>query len=50
MKVDASNGGLINYLEDPDADVENMLYDTGVPRLKLIPAADRVMATRRRST
>ena len=38
MKVDASNGGLINYLEDPDADVESMLYDTGVPRLKLIPA------------
>jgi Mrp family chromosome partitioning ATPase len=38
MKIDTARGGLINYLEDPDADVENMLYDTGVPRLKLIPA------------
>ena len=38
MKIKASNGGLVNYLEDLDADVENMLYDTGVPRLKLIPA------------
>lgn len=38
MKINAANGGLVNYLEDLDADVENMLYDTGVPRLKLIPA------------
>ena len=38
MRIDASNGGLVNYLEDPDASVETMLYDTGIPRLKLIPA------------
>ena len=38
MKIDAANGGLVNYLEDPNAEVESMLYDTGVPRLKLIPA------------
>ena len=38
MKIDTSRGGLVNYLEEPDADVESMLYDTGVPRLKLIPA------------
>ena len=38
MKIDASNGGLVNYLEDLDADVDTMLYDTGIPRLKLIPA------------
>jgi Mrp family chromosome partitioning ATPase len=38
MKVDASRGGLINYLEDPEAEVESMLYATGIPRLKLIPA------------
>ena len=38
MRIDASGGGLINYLEDPDAGVETMLYDTGIPRLKLIPA------------
>lgn len=38
MRVDASNGGLLNYLEDPEAAAEAMLYDTGVSRLKLIPA------------
>lgn len=39
MKVDvSSHGGLINYLEDPEAEVESMLYATGIPRLKLIPA------------
>lgn len=38
MRVDACNGGLVNYLEDPDAEVESMLYDTGIPRLQLIPA------------
>lgn len=38
MKVDASHGGLINYLEDPEAEVDSLLYSTGIPRLKLIPA------------
>ncbi len=38
MKIDTSRGGLINYLEDPEAEVESMLYSTGIPRLKLIPA------------
>jgi len=38
MRIDAANGGLVNYLEDPDADVETMLYETGIPRLRLIPA------------
>ncbi|GAB3384619.1 P-loop NTPase family protein [Lysobacter fragariae] len=38
MKIDTPKGGLINYLENPDAEVEGMLYSTGIPRLKLIPA------------
>ena len=38
LKIDTTRGGLVNYLEDPDADVESMLYGTGIPRLKLIPA------------
>lgn len=38
MKIDTLRGGLINYLEEPDAEVDNLLYPTGIPRLKLIPA------------
>jgi Mrp family chromosome partitioning ATPase len=38
MKIDTARGGLINYLEDPEAEVDPMLYSTGIPRLKLIPA------------
>lgn len=38
MKIDTSRGGLVNYLEDPEADVDSMLYSTGISRLKLIPA------------
>jgi Mrp family chromosome partitioning ATPase len=44
MKIDTSRGGLINYLEDPEAEVESMLYSTGIPRLKLIPADARPTA------
>lgn len=38
MRVDCPNGGLIDYLETPDADITDVLYDTGVPRLRLLPA------------
>lgn len=38
LKVNDSRGSLINYLEDPDADVDDMIYSTVIPRLKLIPA------------
>ncbi|SOD55254.1 polysaccharide biosynthesis protein [Pseudoxanthomonas wuyuanensis] len=38
MKVSLSNGGLIDYLEDPEGNAEDVLYDTGVPRLRLLPA------------
>lgn len=38
MQVDSANGGLIDYLENVDCDVSNVLYETGVPRLRLLPA------------
>jgi len=38
LKVDASRGGLANYLENQHSEVEEMLYGTGIPRLTLIPA------------
>ncbi len=38
LRIDPTNGGLVNYLEDPAALVGDMLYDTGIPRLQLLPA------------
>lgn len=40
MKVDASSGGLADYLDDPESEVEPMLHPTGVARLTLIPAGN----------
>ena len=36
--VDASRGGLVDFLEQPSRGVQHILYDTGVPRVRLIPA------------
>lgn len=41
MRVDAKNGGLLSYLENPATLVSDILYETGVPRLRLIPAGGR---------
>ena len=38
LRVDAGHGGLMDYLEDADADLGRILYRTGVPRLRLIPS------------
>ena len=38
LGVDTAKGGLIDYLEHPSLGVENILYHTGIPRLRLIPA------------
>jgi Mrp family chromosome partitioning ATPase len=38
MRVATPNGGLLEYLEHPEAEVRDVLYRTGVPRLKLLPA------------
>lgn len=40
MRVDSSGGGLADYLENPEAEVEPMLHSTGVARLTLIPAGN----------
>jgi Mrp family chromosome partitioning ATPase len=41
FSVDPANGGLIDYLEHPSIGIEKILYRTGVPRLRLIPAGAR---------
>jgi len=38
MKLAADGGGLVDYLEDQERSTESVLYDTGVPRLRLLPA------------
>ena len=36
--VNPATGGLIDFLELPKLDIESVLYRTGIPRLRLIPA------------
>jgi protein-tyrosine kinase len=38
MRIKPHAGGLIDYLEDEDADISKVVYDTGVARLALLPA------------
>ncbi|MDQ3289167.1 MAG: polysaccharide biosynthesis protein [Pseudomonadota bacterium] len=38
MRINAERGGLIDYLENPDVRISDVLYDTGIPRLRVIPA------------
>ena len=38
LGVDPGEGGLVDYLEHPALGVEKILYHTGIPRLRLIPA------------
>jgi len=46
MRIDPTEGGLIDLLEDPEHPVADVLYQTGVPRLRLIPAgSSREMAS-----
>ena len=33
--------GLTDFLEDPDYDIARILYPTGIPRLRLIPAGSK---------
>lgn len=41
MRVDPANGGLLGYLENPATLVSDILYETGIPRLRLIPAGGK---------
>lgn len=38
LRVDANNGGLMDYLDDATLDVARILYHSGIPRLRLIPS------------
>ncbi|HEY5803116.1 MAG TPA: polysaccharide biosynthesis protein [Lysobacter sp.] len=38
MRIETSQGGLVDYLENPDAEFADIVYDTGVTGLRLIPA------------
>jgi len=38
LRVDAGRGGLVDYLEHRVPDVDAVIYDTAVPRLRLLPA------------
>lgn len=38
MKLAPSSGGLVEYLESPELSPEDVIYDTGIPRLQLLPA------------
>lgn len=35
------HGGLTDFIEDPDYDISRIIYPTGIPRLRLIPAGSR---------
>jgi protein-tyrosine kinase len=38
LGVEPSNGGLIDFLEHPSPGIRPMIYHTGIPRMRLIPA------------
>ncbi|MGV8943543.1 polysaccharide biosynthesis protein [Thermomonas sp.] len=37
LRIDASRGGLVDYLEQDEVNIEDVLYETGVARMQLIP-------------
>jgi Mrp family chromosome partitioning ATPase len=46
LGLEADHGGLIDYLEKPEAEIQEVFYRTGIPRLRLIPAGrPREMST-----
>jgi len=38
LRIEPTNGGLIDYLEDAQRAPDSLLHDSGVPRLRLLPA------------
>lgn len=38
LRIQAERGGLTDYLENPDVRISDVLYETGIPRLRVIPA------------
>ena len=41
LRVDATRGGLIDYLDERQPDLSSIIYPTGVPRLGLIPSGSQ---------
>lgn len=41
LRVDANQGGLMDYLDERQTDIAQILYRTGVPRLRLIPGGSQ---------
>lgn len=41
LGVHAEHGGLTDFLDHPSIGVEHVIYATGIPRLRLIPAGER---------
>lgn len=37
IQVDCAEGGLVDYLDQPDFDIDSVIYPTGVARLSLLP-------------
>ncbi|MGY3038777.1 protein-tyrosine kinase [Rhodanobacter sp. TND4EL1] len=40
MGVDPSTGGLIDFIDHPAMGIQSVLYETGIPRMRLIPAGN----------
>ena len=39
--IEATLGGLVDYLRDDSVDIPQVLYRTGIPRLRLLPSGQR---------
>jgi Mrp family chromosome partitioning ATPase len=40
MGVDPATGGLIDFIDHPAMGIQSVLYETGIPRMRLIPAGN----------
>lgn len=38
LDVEATGGGLMDYIDDPAMDISRIVYPTGIPRLRLVPS------------
>jgi MinD-like ATPase involved in chromosome partitioning or flagellar assembly len=38
LGIEQNSGGLVDYLEHPALGIQSVIYTTGVPRLRLLPA------------
>lgn len=50
LDIEASGGGLMDYIDDPAMDISRVVYATGIPRLRLVPSGQVREATGERFT